>query len=358
LVTFSEAVQLPSENPEKAFDIVEDVSKTALEVLSVAMNPKDDSNKSVVLTTSTQNPDVNYVVTAGIEIKDITGNPIESGTSDTAVFKGSGADPAVFNSADDNETDTVAPTLSSVSTVDASHLKVKFSEPVVLDVPSKNDFVITKVSDINSVLEIKSVEMGLDDSEINVTTSEQEAVDYNFVVLAEKVKDNAGNTLDSKKNATVFTGIASAQNGDNENVTPSNDKDNDVVDDKAPADATHFVATLMKTLVHLSWIASVNTDEDLAKYVLYQSTDGVKYGNGTLLDPSTLSYDVKNLVPGVKYFFKLTAKDSNGNESDGVIASISFVLPETGPEMLFLLGGSFGLGGLITRKKKKNKVKK
>ncbi len=356
LVTFSEAVKLPEEHPESAFSIVEDSTKVGLDVLSASMNPEDDSQKTVLLTTSTQTKDTNYILTAGIEIKDLNGNPIESGTSDTAMFVGSGDEPANFHSADDNNSDTEAPQLVSVTPIDSTHIKVKFSEDVQFDVPTKNDFAITKADDINSLLKIVNTEAGLDDSEITLITDPQEAVAYNLVVVG-GVKDKAGNEIDPVKNATVFTGIASSevnddtQNADNNNNNDQLSNQNDNADVTAPEDATNFMAKLVNTIVKLSWVASANSDGDLANYVLYKSKDGVKYDEGILIGPDKESFDLSDLTPGLKYFFKLTAKDSAGNESKGVVTSMT--LPGTGPEMIFLLGASLGAGGLLRKRKKK-----
>ena len=58
----------------------------------------------------------------------------------------------------------------------------------------------------------------------------------------------------------------------------------------------------------------------------------------------------------MKYFFKLVAMDAAGNTSAGVMTS--FTLPKTGPELGFLLLGSFGVGGLLKGRKKNKKNRK
>jgi hypothetical protein len=119
----------------------------------------------------------------------------------------------------------------------------------------------------------------------------------------------------------------------------------------APEDAKKFTASLIgNAIVRLIWVASANTS-NLANFILYKGTDGVNYGPGVLIDPKTLKYDVSELVPGLKYFFKLTARNFAGDESQGIVTT--FTLPSTGPELGILLFSSLGLGKFFSGKKKK-----
>jgi len=51
----------------------------------------------------------------------------------------------------------------------------------------------------------------------------------------------------------------------------------------------------------------------------------------------------------MEYFFKMAARDSSGNESQGVVTT--FTLPATGPELGLLLLGSLALSKLLKRRK-------
>lgn len=161
------------------------------------------------------------------------------------------------------------------------------------------------------------------------------------------VKDETGNLISVDNNATVFFGGL----GDETTEQATEETQATEEDVVAPEDVTKLVAKMVKKLiVTLSWKASMDTAGDLAQYVLYQSTDGKTYDKGVVVKKDAESFDIASLVPGMKYFFKLTAKDETGNESKGVVTT--FVLPETGPELGFLLLGSFGLGKIVQRKKK------
>lgn len=90
-VMFSEAVQLPELLPEAAFSIEEQINPgNTLDIASVTIDITDTDGKTVLLTTSEQKLNVNYIVTAGVGIKDVAGNPIVSGNTDSGLFSGSG----------------------------------------------------------------------------------------------------------------------------------------------------------------------------------------------------------------------------------------------------------------------------
>ena len=90
LVGFSEKVALPSTLPEAAFLITEqaDTEKT-LEVTSARMYDIDVTGKTVLLRTVDQTKNTNYILTVSAAIKDVAGNPIQSGNADSGVFLGS-----------------------------------------------------------------------------------------------------------------------------------------------------------------------------------------------------------------------------------------------------------------------------
>lgn len=85
-------------------------------------------------------------------------------------------------------------------------------------------------------------------------------------------------------------------------------------------DSTGFDPTIVYTSLGgsqpqsatLTWNA--NTESDLAGYRLYQSTTSGTYGSPIEVGNVT-SYAVNNLVSGTRYYFRLTAVDTSGNES-------------------------------------------
>ncbi|MBI5207925.1 MAG: fibronectin type III domain-containing protein [Candidatus Firestonebacteria bacterium] len=71
-----------------------------------------------------------------------------------------------------------------------------------------------------------------------------------------------------------------------------------------------------KGKINLSWKA--NTESDLEKYRIYQSANGSVYGEidnvkGT---PPDTTYIVSGLTTGTYYFYKISAIDDSGNESE------------------------------------------
>lgn len=86
-VVFSELVKLPEESPASAFRIEKIKDKSRLVVQKAEIDTRDPTGKTVLLTTAPQQEETEYLLTAGIEIRDSMNNPIISGTSDTGSFK-------------------------------------------------------------------------------------------------------------------------------------------------------------------------------------------------------------------------------------------------------------------------------
>lgn len=349
-VVFSEAVKLPATKPESAFTIKEDLAGTALAVTAAAMDTTDATNKTVILTTAAQKKAAKYVLTVGIQLQDIAGNPMVSGTSDTAVFTGSDAvqtteiKPAAPETTTTTTTTTtpvvaVVPAFVAVKALDGNTVAVTFSEPVVLLTNAAENFIITDANDNTKITNVKRVTIAQNGIMATLTTDDMAAKKYNLIAL--KVKDAAGNLMPVENSATTFDGMAPAV------VTPP-------ASTKVAEAASDLVAKAMANLMaELSWKNNSAKMADVANFVLYMSTDrGATYGAGVVLGKDALKYDFNNLTADMVYYFKLTTKDSKGNESDGLVTYLT--LPKTGPELLFfLLFGSAGGSALINRKKKK-----
>lgn len=254
-VIFSKAVKLPVASPESAFAIKNDSTMSQLEVKNANMDAADTSNKSALLETAPQQPGASYILTVGISVKDIGGNAIISGTSDTAVFTGTDIEPK--------------------------------AKTIVL--PQTQE------------------------------------------VPAQKIQDKASGDLEVPVQQSV---------------------PQELIDKTAPEDVTKFTAKMLKQLiVTLNWTKSLNKAGDLAGYVLYMATEKNQYTEGIAVNSNANTFDVTDIVPDIKYFFKLTAKDNTGNESIG--AETTFVLPGTGPELILLLLGSLGAGKYLQRRRRK-----
>lgn len=341
-VVFSEPVQLQLAAPESAFSIKSDTTGVALAIKSAAIDSDDTSKKTVLLTTADQQAGMSYILTVGINVKSLSGNPIISGTSDTAVFTGTDILPKTQQKTPQLEK---GPQLLQTDAVDATHVNVVFSKPVVLKADGRQNFIITEAKNIEKTLEVTAAQLDTTKTTVALTTAPQKAVRYN--IIATDILDNAGRVIDLGSNMVAFTGKENAKSAQ-ESVTV------ELADKVAPEDVTDFTAKMLKKLiVTLSWTKSASSASDLANYVLYMATSENKYGEGITVSSTDADFDVTNIIPGVKYFFKLTAKGKNGSESVGV--TTDFVLPETGPELVFLLLGSLGAGKLLQRRKRKLK---
>jgi hypothetical protein len=357
-VIFSEAVTLPAILPEAAFSIKNDTTQAALDVRHAFKDIKDLTSKTIILDTATQEAGTNYVLTAGIQIKDISGNPIVSGTSDTTTFTGSDLKPAsegpVTQESQQTQAlaDTTGPELKSVTAADSTHVLLTFNEPVKFGASPVENFIITEENNPTVQLAVVKAEFGVDEKTVFLTTAAQKPLNYSVFVV--DLTDKTGNLISVDNNVMVFFGGLAAGETQESAVTQETQETQQTQavgpDKTAPEDATKLIASKLGAMVvHLAWVASMNSAGDLVNYVLYQGYDGIKYGPGLLLDPAAKDFDAGDLTPGTKYFFKLAARDAAGNESKGIVTS--FTLPATGPELGLLLLGSLGLGKFLKRRK-------
>lgn len=141
--------------------------------------------------------------------------------------------------------------------------------------------------------------------------------------------------------------------GAEENTVPEPEKDT-----TPPEDVTNFKADskarITDYLVTLKWTPSIDSAGDLDDQLLYKSENkGKKWNDAKSLGASAIKTTSPE-KPETNITYKLTTKDKTGNESTGVIRSISLpALPSTGPELLLLLGAAFtgaGIRGMVKRK--------
>lgn len=93
LIGFSEKIVLPGLLPEAAFTVTEQINPAnVLEVMSAELFIDDPEGKTVMIETAAQTKNVNYILTASVAITDESGNPIESGNTDSGLFLGSDLD--------------------------------------------------------------------------------------------------------------------------------------------------------------------------------------------------------------------------------------------------------------------------
>lgn len=345
-VEFSEAVSLPSD-PSSAFAL-EASDGTFVEVLSAYVSEEDAA--TVFLVTNTQIAGAEYTITAGIQVEDLAGNPVSSGTSDTGRFTGSALEsvpsPGPDDTSDSDSSGTADASASDVTidsgflvedaeATDTNALVLRFSQKVTT--PEVSSFTIEMAEDASEELEVLAISVNSDDlTEVTLVTEDMEpGFDY-VLTMDEAVLNEGGDSLAEEERTVEFTA-----------------KTIDLEDVIAPEDITAFLSdATSEDTVLLSWEPSENSAGDLAKYLLYRSMDGGDSFNDSAvtIDSDADEYEVDELTAGETYTFKVTAVDENGNESEGLMTTVT--LPEAGPELLVLGLMALAGAGLATRRKK------
>jgi hypothetical protein len=357
-VTFSESIQLPATTPEAYFGIVEQINPSKeLKVISATMDPADAAKKTVILESSNQTADVNYIVTAGVAIKDLAGNPMVSGSTDSGLFIGSSQEPAKVEETKPAE-ETPPATTPPATTTPAATAPAATAEECDKDLSCwlkhMVDCTLSNVSQADTAATTE-YKMELTGSDENNCTVKYTALKHTNALFAGSTMDckvakgtyadmNAYNTVVDTKNCTgaLVDGYKAIAVEPAKDTTP-------------PENITKLILAFKKELekytVMLNWTASVNTAKDLVDQILYMSMDkGKNYDSGKSLGPTVVKTEVGSLEAGKEYAFKITTKDASGNESTGVVKSIR--LPQTGAGVGFLLFTSvMGAKRLLRRKK-------
>ncbi len=270
LIVFSEDVVIPNENPELAFAINEDGDDEAmLEVTNVSYDSDPSTGKEllsdVVVTTAEELVDGSkYRVTVSALITDTEGNPIESGSTDSALFTG-------FD-----------------------------GEVIPPEEEGGGEMSVNALPD-DEGLSLEDILSELNDEEQQLT-------------------DTAGDT------------------------TPPEDITNLV---------GSFKARLTDFLVTLSWTPSIDSAGDLDDQLLYRSENaGQQWSVGVSLGKNTTRTNIPE-KPETDITYKITTTDLAGNESVGVIRSLSLpALPATGAGLLIASGIALAGAGIRRYRKK------
>lgn len=320
-VEFSEPVKLPLESSESAFKIEKSTDKSQLKVQQAEMDSEDKTGATVLLTTDIQEDGAEYLLTAGIEVQDFFLNPVVSGVSDTGSFKGSSknkeklvADLGAQTADSQANSDTQAPLITSAVADFNNRISVNFSEKVILPPNPKSVTAVYKKGTKNA-LNIINVTLSVDEQTAYIITDAQEATEYDVKIPG--VKDVAGNEMSEQAASVTIKGMA----GSLKDLVP-------------PEDVTNLIAKIKDVkqhLVELSWKGSKNSAGDLNDQLLYQSSgkNTSVFTVGTSMGSTTTTVQVEDLKGGQWYTFKVTAKDTSGNESAGAFKAV--FLPQTGP---------------------------
>lgn len=222
--------------------------------------------------------------------------------------------------------------------------------------------MITLYDNQNSFLNVIKAEHDTNDTELKtiLLTTEQQAIDTNYIITAGvNIRNLLGDPIVSGIFDTgFFFGSSLEEDSDEiiETVTETGSIAVVTEDTTAPEEITDLMISqklieLNEYLVTLTWSPSINSAEDLVDQILYKSLNrGESYDKGISLGPNATKYET-SLEGGKEYTFKITTKDTSGNESTGVIKSIR--LPQTGPALgLFLTASMLGAGRILKRRKK------
>lgn len=221
-VTFSEAVELPA-TATTAFSIENQDNFEALAVEAAKVDASD--KKVVVLTTAEQEAGVEYKVTAGVEVEDMAGNPVVSGTSDTGVFEGSSVDPAAEEFK-----------IAGVQVVDNENVVVDFTRTVDLSTDPSTNFEIVSADDETVKAPVNSVTLGNgsygEDSSVIIGTELEDGKKYVLKVM--DLTDSEGNEMSEEYRTYEFgEGEATTEEDDeetDENSEEEDDEDQDLVE--------------------------------------------------------------------------------------------------------------------------------
>ena len=335
-VVFSEEVELPSD-PTTAFAL-ESTDGTAIQVLDAYV--ADEDATTVFIVSDEQTAGAQYILTAGIGVTDLEGNPIESGTSDTAIFTGSSLERSGDNDDDDDDDNDDADNtndefmVDEVEAVEANEVLLTFTQAVVSADPES--FQIQMLDDATEEVEVLAVSIDSDDAtKVTLVTKDMES-GYDYVLtMDDMIFNEVGESMSEENLTAEFTA-----------------KTLDLSDLIAPEDITDLLAEASgEDSVLLSWTASLNAAGDLAKYLVYQSSDGGStFEDALSADADAVEYEVDGLTAGETYTFKVSAMDENGNESEGMLTTVT--LPESGPELLVLGALSLLGAGAWNRRKK------
>lgn len=107
--------------------------------------------------------------------------------------------------------------------------------------------------------------------------------------------------------------------------------------------SANYTARINDYLVNLKWSPSLNTAGDLQNQLLYRSTNsGKNWNNGQSLGKNTTNTS-KSEQPQTRVTYKITTKDTSGNESTGIMRTISLPkLAESGTGDFLLVSLAFG----------------
>ncbi len=368
-----------------------------------------DANNSYELSNLEENTEYFVAVTA---ISTINGEETESGeysieasaTTSTNGQSSENAETSEANESETNNADTTAPTVLNVLAADKNSVLIGFSEAIDPDSVNTNAFTISEQINENNLLEItsaKAYDQDITGKTVILKTGDQTKNTGYLLTASSNIKDTSGNSiisadgdgglfigsvLDSSTvsennlhqsaddeddqtdidqaandllNSNTETQSTETETGTQEDVEQNNEveeENNNTIDTSAPEEANNFNLSFKevaeKFTVMMQWEKSLDSAEDLVNYILYQSNDGENFNQIASLGADITTYELENLDGEQSLTYKITAEDDKGNESMGVIGSVS--LPKTGLATGFLvITSAAGANHILKRRRQK-----
>jgi len=261
-----------------------------------------------------------------------------------------------------------APVVLGAISKNLKTVEVLFSKKIVLP---ENPLSAFSVTDKNGTeIELSKVTIG-DDSKSVLLEMENPLIDGDeyTVTASAQITDTDGAPIESgSTDSATFSAaevphaaapetFVAPENTEIPKTTGASTNDAPEKDTTPPEDVTDFVADFKARvsdfLVTLKWTPSKNTAGDLDYQILYRSeNNGKKWDNGRVITADTATATATE-KPKTTITYKLTVRDKAGNESVGVIRSVSLpALPKTGSGIIFLAGiALFGAAGRKLLKK-------
>lgn len=240
--------------------------------------------------------------------------------------------------------------IKSVKSLNANTVSVVFSKEVVLPTNPEKSFSIVDEK-TNKKLNIKYANFkvangSLNKKDILLSTENQTSGKSYKLTVSDDIKDIDGQKISGSVNNMVFLGV-----GDDQKINknaPVNDfkpvHNAPSSDTTAPENVTNletsYKARITDFLVTLKWVASKNTAGDLADQKFYRSENNGKTWQDSRSLGKNTTQTMSSEKPKTTVTYKVTTKDTSGNESVGVIKSVSLPsLPSTGPAGLLVMIG-------------------
>jgi len=211
--------------------------------------------------------------------------------------------------------DVTAPTVSSVSSskTDGTY---GLNEVIPVTVTFSEAVVVTGTPQL-------TLETGTSDAVVNYTSGSGSAtLSFNYTVVSGHSSSDLDYTSTTALSLNSGTIKDAAENPANVTL-PSPGATNSlgtnkalVIDGIVPAVPQGVTATAGNAQVSLSWTA--NTETDLANYKVYRSTTTgfTPSSDNKIAEPTTNSYIDLYRTNGTTYYYKISAVDNTGNESD------------------------------------------